>query len=129
MTSNRSSLEKVALDFAQWRETKKSVRERTPPSLCLAAAGLMAHYSTKEILAHLKISFNALKAFQKQALGVCGEKKPVPELKPLSFVPFSLEASALEKNASCQVIRADGTQLIIQQADPVAIMKAFLCLP
>lgn len=64
--SSIPSLDAVAQDFEAWRLTKKTAKERTPLALCIAAAHLMSHYPTKQILERLNISFQALKMFSKK---------------------------------------------------------------
>lgn len=147
------SLEDVAQEFAAWRASKKARCDRTPPHLMAAAVGLHPRYPVKQILRHLTITPKIFEAFQRNEAAASipaktSQTSPHQALKmpdtqktrrrpgsaqkdessdPLTFVSFGVAPDPLHPVTACQILKPDGTQLILKTPNFTAVIRAFLC--
>jgi hypothetical protein len=117
------SLEEVTVQFAKWRATKRWRFDRIPADLMEAALHLRAHYPITVLMKHLKLSSSFFKKAQQAPEEPHGVHMATDGL---TFVPLAMEAM-MPSPTFCQVIRADGCQLVFQTLDPLSVVKAFLC--
>ena len=132
--SSIPSLDAVALDFEAWRSSKKTPKERTPLTLCIAADQLCAHYPTQHILSRLNISFNALKAFNEKSMSSTPpsadtSSQSFKQDPSLSFFPVQFDRAPVQQAVACHIFKANGTNMVLHTHDPLSLLQAFLCSP
>lgn len=138
------SIEDVADQFQSWYKSKTNKFTPIPSNLKELIKQLFPHYSIKEILSYLSISRPTLLTIQKKEyennlLNAPDTLKNNLEDQNITFIPLdSLKQNAgvgittnaihtADSYSSCQIIKPNGTKLIIQTSDPKAIIQAFLC--
>jgi len=137
------SIEDVADQFQSWYKSKTNKFTPIPSNLKELIKQLFPHYSIKEILSYLSISRPTLLTIQKKyennLLNASDTLKNNLENQNITFIPLdSLKQNAevaitsnpmhtADSYSSCQIIKPNGTKLIIQTSDQKAIIQAFLC--
>ena len=137
------SIEDVADQFQSWYKSKTNKFTPIPSNLKELIKQLFPHYSIKEILSYLSISNPTLLTIQKEyennLSNASDTIKNNLEDQNITFIPLdSLKQNAevgITSNpihtagnySSCQIIKPNGTKLIIQTSNPKAIIQAFLC--
>ena len=125
MSHTHTDLAALAQAFAKWRSLKAHRFEPIPADLTSAALQLRAHYSVSTLIKHLKLSGG----FFKKAFHNSSKVKPAAyEPDTLTFVPFAVESPSSHLT-SCQINKADGSQLVLTAVDPLTMTQVFLCSP
>ena len=132
------TIEEAVEQFKIWRQNKNTKFEPIPTHLKDLAKQLLNAYPISQLATTLQISRSALYNIQKgKHCSSVGNNQP-PETESLNFIPVNLtglnqttknqsisHASAI--NLTCQIIKPNGTKLIIHTNDTNAIIQAFLC--
>ena len=130
------TLKEAAVQFKVWHQNKCNKFEPIPPNLKDLVKHLLLNYHKKEIMTSLGISNPTISSIQKQTIPSINQ----PTKQDINFIPFQVTSeSALttldestpmptkQDNVTCQIIKTDGTKLIIQTSDSKTIIEAFLC--
>jgi hypothetical protein len=141
MQNNTSTLDlqSIAKQVSTWRSNKQSSKESMPDQLKALIAQLVPIYDIHDISNALRIKRDTIKYFYKIFATINEHKN-----KNISFTPVQLSSLfAAHDNSSinnyntinprvsatleCQIIKADGTKLIVHTHNTSELIKAFLC--
>ena len=122
------TLEEAACQFQTWRANKKSKFDPMPAQLKSLVKKLIPYYSKNQIINTLKISQPQLNNIKNPQSNAKSTKQN------LNFIPFklvnsedSLNLRSVSQDSFCEIIKSNGTKLIIHNPDIQAIVQAFLC--
>jgi len=134
------TLAEVANQFQLWRDNKRNSKfSPIPTDLKDQARQLLTSYSISQIAAALNISRSILYYIKKDKnCSIVSTNQQTSGIESLDFIPVNFTDlnqtvknqsinSAPPLNFTCEMIKPDGTKLIIQAADPTLIIQAFLC--
>jgi len=141
------ALQTVSSQIAHWRSNKKSSSEHMPDELRTLIANLVPTYPIHDISKILKIKPTTINFFYKK-YSSSGHFNNVPNKNDnnkqnIDFIPIQLSSlfttkqpdisedyninTAANASSECQIIKANGTKLIIHIHDVSAVIKSFLC--
>ncbi len=143
------TLDYVINQVNAWREQKKHRSELMPESLKVLIARLAPLHSAYKIASSLKISLSTFCSFKntyysdstaskkaEDTARVHDQLNKQSEDKKMNFIPFQLLPLSSSDNtinlasdasATCQIIKPDGTKLVITTNNPNIIIQSFLC--
>lgn len=141
-------LQSIAKQVSTWRANKQSSKESMPDQLKVLIAQLVPLYDIHDISTSLRIKRDTIKYFYKTfGTSISNEdssKNNNSTQKNINFIPVQLSSLfAAHNNTSthendtintrvcatveCQIIKEDGTKLIMLVHDTAAVIKAFIC--
>ncbi len=141
------TMEDAVQQFQQWRNSKKSKFDPIPNYLAEVVQQLLLQYSSKEITHHLHLSNRKIFSLKKEngdfltANNKRGGRTKQKAAENVDFIPFKIAAAdpiaiARDDNVpvtfklnctTCEIIKPNGSRLIIQTIEPKSIIEAFLC--
>ena len=135
------TIEEAASQFKTWHQNKNNKYQPIPSRLKDLVKHLLPHYSQKEIISRLLISGPTISSIKKQNIPSLNQSTKHDQEQSLNFIPFQLAPTPVvptfdkgappvhtkQENVTCQIIKVNGTKLIIQTSDTNAVIQAFLC--
>jgi hypothetical protein len=135
------TIEEAASQFKTWHQNKRYKFEPIPSYLKDLVKHLLPHYPKKEIIRHLRITGPTISSIEKQNTPSLNQNTNHSQEQNLGFIPFQLAPTSVvpsidastptvhhkQENITCQIIKTNGTKLIIQTSDTNAVIQAFLC--
>lgn len=118
------TLKEATEQIQTWRSKQKSKAPRFPDDLKSLIAQLSKRYKTCQLAKSLKISRQTLYAIKNKHAAEINNAQTTS----MDFIPFRpINSAPHAAPNNCEIIKPDGTKLIICSADPVLIIKMFLC--
>lgn len=146
------TLEYVINQVNAWRNQKKHRSELMPESLKTLIARLAPLYSAYKIASSLRISLTTFHNFKKTYVSdnvvnqeeanitpARSQPSKASDVQEMNFIPFQIVPLAAPESPDntinpasdastiCQIIKPNGTKLVITTTNPDTIMKSFLC--
>jgi len=131
-----SPLKEVSRKFKLWDRNRYNKSQPIPHKLKELIIPLLNHYSSSELADHLHISKTTICAIKRSIEPSLVPKSAVANKEEdMNFIPFQLanipqiadNHGQQNAHAYCEIIKSDGSKLIIQNSDTASIIKAFIC--
>jgi len=134
-------LKEVSRKFKLWDRHRYNKSQPIPHKLKELIKPLLNHYSSSELADHLHISKTTICAIKRSIEPSLASKSAVAKPtvankeEDMNFIPFQLtnipqvvdNHSQQNTHTYCEIIKSDGSKLIIQNSDTASIIKAFIC--